>query len=485
MNEYMRKVNRVFIIIMTMGGVAGVAFVLIGIISSFLSAITMFVGIAISLVLMYKKNLDTLVSVVNLVTVFFVLSFIMMDVPHAAAAYGVFALCCSAIYFKKWVPILYGIGMASVLSFIVLIRHAYEVKFYILNVNCIIFASVLLFFLTKWGSDLIKTANEKERKSNELLIEMERTMNVVNINTLSLDGEISTSYDNLELIHEISNNMAHAVQEITNGVVSQTDSISKISEMMSVANDKISEVSSFMNELTNISRKTSDVVSDGYTQINQMDHQMKIIEDGSIKSYQTVQELSKNMDDVNNFLAGITNIAEQTNLLALNASIEAARAGESGRGFAVVAEEVRKLAEQSGTSVKEISGILTIIRNRTQNVLDEVHKGNDATKVGEAIVRKVDENFHQIRTAMKNVDEFLQEGFGRLESTVDLFSSIRKETDVISGVSSEHSAATEELMATTEENYSNIEVLFSSIKNIKSSSNELKGIINEEKEQHE
>ena len=84
--------------------------------------------------------------------------------------------------------------------------------------------------------------------------------------------------------------------------------------------------------------------------------------------FQVFKVLLDEVPETDAVLNIMNKISGETKLLGLNASIEMIRVGGKEKGFGVVVEEVRKLAEHSNSSLKQIEAILNTLIDRSGQI---------------------------------------------------------------------------------------------------------------------
>ena len=165
-------------------------------------------------------------------------------------------------------------------------------------------------------------------------------------------------------ITEISGNISSAIQEISRGANEQASDAERTVEKMSLLADRINNVTLSSEKIKELVAVASRHTKSGLSSVNELDIKANKTTEITNEILDEIKSLETRSRNIGTIVSVIREIAEQTNLLSLNAGIEAARAGSMGRGFAVVAQEIKKLAEQSRNAAEEISGIITVFRNK-------------------------------------------------------------------------------------------------------------------------
>jgi len=199
------------------------------------------------------------------------------------------------------------------------------------------------------------------------------------------------------------------VSSVAGNAVNEQDHIQQIASTMEEFSQSIAEVASMAADSLNDARAMQEVINANADRMQgQINPAMGKAMDTLQSSSTTIADLSSAIQKIGVIANAIKDIAEQTNLLALNAAIEAARAGEQGRGFAVVADEVRKLAERTATSTKDIAGTIGEINAISDAAVRSMQGAINDVEAGVTLVHLNSEGLKKIRGAMVKVDERME-----------------------------------------------------------------------------
>ncbi|QEZ89349.1 Cache sensor-containing MCP-domain signal transduction protein (chemoreceptor zinc-binding domain) [Aliarcobacter cibarius] len=161
----------------------------------------------------------------------------------------------------------------------------------------------------------------------------------------------------------------------------------------------------------------------------------------------SMDEINKEVLQINEAISIIDNIAFQTNILSLNAAVEAATAGEAGKGFAVVAGEVRNLATRSADAANEIKKIVEAATLKAKN--------------GKTITSNMIEGFNELKenidTTIKLIEDVAtaskeqQQAMSQINDTVNSLDQATQKNAILATTINDMAAKTSQLAVSLDE----------------------------------
>lgn len=332
--------------------------------------------------------------------------------------------------------------------------------------------------------DFTQTVSNKNLHRPDEIGDLAKAFDEMNRNFGHLVGEIiesahhvSSSSEQLNAtageVAKTSNEVARTVEEIAEGATDQAQSTEKGATKTYELGDLIERNKGYMESLNGASGTMVTKIEDGLEIVNGLTEKTHETNRAAQEIFGVITMTDQSTSKIGQASNVIASIAEQTNLLALNAAIEAARAGDAGRGFAVVAEEIRKLAEQSTSSTKEIDEIVQELIESSRKAVETIQHVNEIIKEQVDAVNNTETKYKEIFQAVEQSVEAIEQ---LNISEKDMEQKKAEILDTIQGLSAiaeENAASTEEVSASVLEQSSSMEEIVNASRDLSALADDL------------
>lgn len=243
-------------------------------------------------------------------------------------------------------------------------------------------------------------SKEVSDKWNKLIdkIKDERRDNLINVDSVLIEMTKMTS-----------------LRDIIKSTKIQTDHLHNLlnnSRELSASSEEIASISQ------NVAKYTRDISLKTEVGVDKIEKSMEFM----VSYFEETKKINKEMNEVkektesiNQIIEILKGIANQTNLLALNAAIEAARAGENGKGFAIVADEIRKLAENTRTSLEQVKEDINDLNKAIDNSSNQIDSSVGQLDTGKNIINEALCKIHEISDSITEIDETINQVAANIE----------------------------------------------------------------------
>jgi len=231
---------------------------------------------------------------------------------------------------------------------------------------------------------------QSAEESSSSVMEMAATNDEVAENVTAMAASVEENTTQIEA-------MTIAIKEVNQSVEELLKTTEGTSNAMSEMDVAISQVETNAYETARLSEQVSKDAESGGESLLKTLHGIDKIKESSAQALQVIEHLGRRIAEIGNIVSVIDEVAEQTNLLALNAAIIAAQAGEHGKGFAVVAEEIKDLAERTGTSTREIGDLIRAVQQESRNAVAAMNQGVRNVDEGVALGKEAENQLKKIQ----------------------------------------------------------------------------------------